>query len=73
MNTAWEVADVRKPLISARPLLESGHKLVLDEKSRIKCRSGDVVPLRDARGATMDPTRFSSARLNVNRNMKRSL
>ena len=30
MNTTWEVADVRKPLISASRLLERGHKLVLD-------------------------------------------
>ena len=35
MNTTWEVADVRKPLISARLLLR-GHKLVLDEKPRIQ-------------------------------------
>ena len=27
MNTTWEVADVRKPLISASRLLERGHKL----------------------------------------------
>ena len=30
MNTTWEVADVRKPLLSASRLLERGHKLVLD-------------------------------------------
>ena len=34
VNTTWEVADVRKPLISASRLLERGHKLVLDEKPR---------------------------------------
>ena len=34
MNTTWEVADVRKPLISTSRLLERGHKLVFDEKPR---------------------------------------
>ena len=32
MNTTWEVADLRKPQISASRLLERGHKFVLDEK-----------------------------------------
>ena len=45
MNTTWEVADVRKPLISASRLLERGHKLKLDEKPRIQCKNGDPVPL----------------------------
>ena len=45
MNTTWEVADVRKPLISASRLLERGHKLVLDEKPRIQCKNGDTNPL----------------------------
>ena len=45
MNTTWEVADVRKPLISANRLLERGHKLVLDEKPRIQCKNGDTIPL----------------------------
>ena len=45
MNTTWEVADVRKPLISACRLLERGHKLVLDEKPRIQCKNGDIIPL----------------------------
>ena len=45
MNTTWEVADVRKPLISASRLLERGHKLVLDEKRRIQCKTGDTIPL----------------------------
>ena len=40
MNTTWEIADVRKPLISATRLLERGHKLVLDEKPRIQCENG---------------------------------
>ena len=35
MNTAWKVADVGKPLISASPLVEREHKFVLDEKPRI--------------------------------------
>ena len=43
MNTTWEVADVRKPLISASRLLERGHKLVLDEKPRIQCKNGDSI------------------------------
>ena len=45
MNTTCEVADVRKPLVSASRLLEGGHKLVLDEKLRIQCKKGDTVPL----------------------------
>ena len=45
INTTWEVADVRKPLISASRLLERGHKLVLDEKPRIQCKNGDIIPL----------------------------
>ena len=45
MNTTWEVADVRKPLISASRLLERRQKLVLDEKPRIPCETGDVIDL----------------------------
>ena len=45
MNTTWDVADVRKPLISASRLVERGHKLVLDEKPRIQCQNGDTIPL----------------------------
>ena len=45
MNTNSEIADVRKPLISASRLLERGHKLVLDEKPRIQCKNGDTIPL----------------------------
>ena len=45
MKTTWEVADVRKPLISASRQLERGHKLVLDEKPRIQCKNGDTVSL----------------------------
>ena len=45
MNTTWEVADVRKPLVSASRPLERGHKLVLDEKPRIQCKNGDTFPL----------------------------
>ena len=45
MNTTWEVAGVRKPLISASCLFERGHKLVLDEKPRIRCKNGDTIPL----------------------------
>ena len=45
MNTTWEVADVRKPLISASRLLERGHKLVLAEKPRIQSKNGDTIPL----------------------------
>ena len=44
MNTTWEVADVRKPLISASRPLERGHKLVLDEKPRIHCKNGETIP-----------------------------
>ena len=50
MNTTWEVADVRKPLISASRLLERGHMLVLDEKPRIQCKNGDTVPLERTGG-----------------------
>ena len=45
MNTTWEVADVRKPLISASRLLGRGHKLVLDDNPRIQCKNGDTIPL----------------------------
>ena len=45
MNTTWEVADVRKPLISASRFLERGHKLVLDENPRVQCKNGDTIPL----------------------------
>ena len=45
MNTSWEVADVRKPLISTSRLLQRGHKLVLDEKPRIQCKNGDTIVL----------------------------
>ena len=45
MNTTWEVADVRQPMISAGRPLERGHKLVLDETPRIQCKSGDTVAL----------------------------
>ena len=45
MNTTWEVADLRKPLISASRLLERGRKLALDEKPRIQCKNGDTIPL----------------------------
>ena len=44
LNTTWEVADVRKPVISASRLLERGHKLVLDEKLRMMCKNGDTIP-----------------------------
>ena len=43
MNTTWEVAYVRKSLISASRLLVRGHKLVL-EKPRIQCKNGDTIP-----------------------------
>ena len=49
-NTTWEVAGVRKPLISASRLLERGHKLVLDERPRIQCKNGDTIPLERCRG-----------------------
>ena len=45
MNTTWEVADVRKPLISPSCVLERGQKLVLDEKPRIQCKNGDTIAL----------------------------
>ena len=45
MNTFWKVEDVCKPLVSASRLLERGHKLVLDEKPRIQCKNGDIIPL----------------------------
>ena len=75
MNTTWEVADVRKPLISASRLLERGHKLVLDEKPRIQCKNGYTIPL-ERTGSLFSarlwiPKEFSQARLNMNRIMKR--
>ena len=45
MNTTWEVADVRKPLISGSRLFERGHKLALDEKPRIQFKNSDVIGL----------------------------
>ena len=45
MNTRWEVADVRKPLISAARVLEKGHRLVLDDNPRMLCKDGNVIPL----------------------------
>ena len=45
MNTTWEVADVRKPLISASRLLERRHKLVQVEKPKIQCNNEDIIPL----------------------------
>ena len=50
MNTTWEVADVRKPLISASRLLrEEVTSLYLDEKPRIQCKNGDTIPLERTR------------------------
>ena len=40
-----EVADVRIRLISASRLHKRGHKLVLDEKHSILCKSGDTIAL----------------------------
>ena len=71
MNTTWEVADVRKPLISASRLLEGCHKLVLDEKPRIQCKNGDTIPV-ERTGSLFAvrlwiPKGFSRAVLNTNR------
>ena len=75
MNTTWEVADVRKPLISASRLLERGHKLVLDEKPRTQCKNGDIIPL-ERTGSLFAvrlwiPKGFSQAGLNTSRIMER--
>ena len=77
MNTTWEVADVRKTLISASRLLERGHKLVSDEKPRIQCKNGDTIPL-EMTGSLFAVRlwilkRFSQAGLNTNRIKKESL
>ena len=77
MNTTWEVADVRKPLISASRLLEKGHKLVLDETPRIQCKNGDTI-LLERTGSLFAarlwiPKGFSQAGLNTNCIMKRKL
>ena len=72
MNTTWEGADVRKPLISASRLLERGHKLVLDEKPRIQCKNGDTIPL-SVRRTVVDCEGFSQAGLSTNRIKKREL
>ena len=73
MNTTWEVADVRKALISASRLLERGHKLVLDEKPRIQCKNGYTNPLE--RTGCLFAVRLWTPkgfhRLNTNRIMKR--
>ena len=75
MNTTWEVADVRMPVISASRLLERGHKLVLDEKPRIQYKNEDTVPL-ERTGSLFAvrlwiPKCFSQAGLNTSRIMKR--
>ena len=44
-NIAWENADVLMPLISANPLVERRHKLVLHEHPRTPCMSDDVLTL----------------------------
>ena len=44
MNATWEVADVRKPLISANRLFDRFTKLVLDEKPGIQCKNRDTIP-----------------------------
>ena len=75
MNTTWEVADVRKPLISASRLLERGQKLVLDEKPRVQCKNGDTIPLERTSSLfavrLWVPKGFSQAGLNTNRIKKR--
>ena len=70
MNASWEVADVRKPLISASRLLEIRHKLVLDEKPRFQCKNGDNSAREDpwfVRRTIVDSEEFSQVRLNTNR------
>ena len=71
MNTTREVADVRKPLISASHLLQRGHKLVLDEKPRIQCKNGDIVPLERTGGTVVDSEWFSQARPSTSRVKKK--
>ena len=61
VHTTREVADVRKPLISASRLLERRHKLVLDEKPRIQCKNGDVIALERC-------GRLFAVRLRISRN-----
>ena len=77
-NTTWEVADVRKPLISVSRLLERGHKLVLWTRTRgypvQEWRHNSA--LEDqlfVRRAVVDSDGFSQAGLNTNRIMKREL
>ena len=65
VNT-WDVADVRKQLISASRVLE----LVLDEKPRIQCKNGDTIP-HERTVRLWIPKGFSQAGLNTNRIMKR--
>ena len=45
MATTWEVADVRRPLISAKRLFERRHRLVLDENQRTHGKHGITTPL----------------------------
>ena len=71
MNTTREVADVRKPLISASHLLQRGHKLVLDEKPRIQCKNGDIVPLQRTGSTVVDSEWFSQARPSTSRVKKK--
>ena len=71
MNTCTrEVADVRKPLITAFPFLVNTYKLVLDQKPRVECSNADVTALemRQARcGPAVKPRR------NASRDMKGKL
>ena len=68
---------MRNPLISASRLLERGHKLVLDEKPRIQCKNGDIIPLERTGSLFsvqfVDSQRFSQAGLNTSCIMKRKL
>ena len=48
-GTTWQVADVKRPLMSVAKMVAAGNRVHLDSKDpRIVRPKGDVIPLRKA-------------------------
>ena len=48
-RTTWQVADVKRPLMSVAKMVAAGNRVHLDSKDpRIVRPKGDVIPLRKA-------------------------
>ena len=48
-GTTWQVADVKRPLMSVAKMVAAGNRVHLDSKNpRIVRPKGDVIPLRKA-------------------------